>query len=158
MTPKKLTETLAKFQRPSVDHAKTSSREGEAAKNANLAEPTATYCFATSSSFSVGLTLSVAKVVCFLEPDYRQSTMLQGFARACRQGNKNQTTYAWCLLAKGNSIEQRIMENNRLRSEIAKTAERKISDEIEHDETALAAAGSSQVWGGDGFFDSEMEV
>jgi hypothetical protein len=55
--------------------------------------PSARYLVGTSSSFSAGLTLSMAIGITLLEPDFRLSTMVQLFARHCRQGNKNADTY-----------------------------------------------------------------
>jgi hypothetical protein len=89
----------------------------------SLDQQTARYIVTTSGACSHGLTLAEAISVGFLEPDYRASTMLQGYARHCRQGNKNTKVYSWMFLAKNNPVEGRICQVNKLRQSINEAAE-----------------------------------
>lgn len=112
MTQKKITDQLARFH---VDLTKERDKQ----------PPTARYIVATSSSFSVGITLSEALTVGFLEPDFRLATMLQGFARHTRQGNKNPVTYSYLCEVAGNRVEERIVEVSKLRGSIDAATARK---------------------------------
>lgn len=103
-------------------------------------QKTARYIIATSSAFSVGLTLSEAISVGFLEPDYRATTMIQGLSRHCRQGNKNPQVCSWIFRAKGSTVEERICQVNRLRSCITKAAAR-TSNSVEGGDLAVAGQG-----------------
>ena len=112
LSQKKITDELSRFSvnvdKQDIEH-----------------QATARFILATSSSFAVGLTLSEASTVTFLEPDYRLHIMLQGFARHCRQGNKNPTTHSWLIRAAQSAVEDRICEVNTLRTAISKAAQRK---------------------------------
>jgi hypothetical protein len=88
--------------------------------------PTTRYLVGTTSCFSVGITLNMAISITLLEPDFRLSTMVQLFARHCRQGNKNPETYVWLLLVANNSIETKILEVNNLRKAILAAETRKV--------------------------------
>jgi len=93
-------------------------------------QKTARYIIATSAAFSVGLTLAEAMAIIFLEPDFRASTMTQGFSRHWRQGNKNKEVQSILLLAKDNKVEERIMMRNNLRAGIQKAATRKVNEPL----------------------------
>lgn len=80
---------------------------------------------ATSSAISIGLTLAEAISVSFLEPDYDPGKLAQGFARHCRQGNQNPEVYCYIFLAKGNRIEDKILEISQLRKQIDSVQNRK---------------------------------
>jgi hypothetical protein len=93
-------------------------------------QKTPRYVIATSSAFSVGLTLTEAIAIIFLEPDFKAETMAQGFSRHWRQGNKNEVVHSFLLLAQANNVEDRIMTVNKLRAGIEKAATRKVNEEI----------------------------
>jgi len=114
MKPKAISDELARFH---VDLNKELK-----------GQKTARYIVATSSAFAVGLTLAEAISVGFQEPDYRAATMLQGYARHCRQGNKNMTVYSWMFLAERSAVEDKIVRVNKLRATINEAVERKTSE------------------------------
>jgi hypothetical protein len=88
-------------------------------------QKTARFVIATSSAISIGLTLAEAISVSFLEPDYNAGKVAQGFARHCRQGNKNKKVYCDIFLAKGNKVEENILEISKLRKTIDAVQNRK---------------------------------
>jgi hypothetical protein len=73
-------------------------------------QDTAKFVIATSSAISLGLTLAEAISVSFLEPDYDPGKLAQGFARHCRQGNKNKEVYCYIFMVKKSKIERKILE------------------------------------------------
>ncbi|KAL3426291.1 hypothetical protein PVAG01_03082 [Phlyctema vagabunda] len=82
-----------------------------------------TYAIAMTSAFGAGVTLSEAVGLVLLEPDLTLATMLQTCARHYRQGNKNEETSSWLFPVKGNRVEEKIMDVDRMRAEIEKTLE-----------------------------------
>jgi SNF2 family DNA or RNA helicase len=125
MPQKKITTELARFH---IDPTKELQNQGS----------TARYIVATSSAFSVGITLSEALTVGFLEPDFRPATMLQGFARHTRQGNQNPVTYSYLCEVVGNRVEERIVEVSKLRASIdAATGRKTASTGAEPTEAAV---------------------
>jgi hypothetical protein len=111
MSQGKITEQLARFH---VDLSKEDPQQ-----------KTARYIVATTSAFSVGLTLSEALTVGILEPDFRLATMLQSWSRHNRQGNKNLVTKSYLCKVSGNQVEERIVEVSTLRSSINAATARK---------------------------------
>lgn len=93
-------------------------------------QSTARYIISTTSSIGVGLTLAEAISVGFLEPDYHADNIKQGFARHCRQGNKNieHGVESWMFVIEGNTVEERIQEVNKLREQILESATRKVAN------------------------------
>lgn len=75
----------------------------------------ARFIVTTSQCFSVGLTLTQAISVTFLEPDYRPDVMAQGYARHYRQGSIWEKVFIGLLEASGNIVEERIMNQNKLK-------------------------------------------
>jgi len=92
---------------------------------------------AKSSAFATGLTLAEAMSVGFLEPDSRAATMLKGFARHYRQGNKQVSVFSWMFLAKESAVEDRICRVNKLRSSINEAAIRKTTGKVEGKEQVV---------------------
>jgi hypothetical protein len=66
------------------------------------------------------MTLAEGLTLGFLEPDFRRSTILQGFTRHCRQGNKNPLVFAWLFLATVSPVEERIQTINALNVSVLK--------------------------------------
>ncbi len=90
-------------------------------------QETARFILATNSAITTGLTLAEAISVGFLEPDFNAHTMAQGYARHCRQGNKNKAgVYSWLFTAKGNKTEERIQEVNHMKAKISEVQTRKV--------------------------------
>jgi hypothetical protein len=88
-------------------------------------QDTAKFVIATSSAISLGLTLAEAISVSFLEPDYDPGKLAQGFARHCRQGNKNKEVYCYIFMVKKSKIERKILEISNLRKQIDSVQSRK---------------------------------
>lgn len=95
--------------------------------NASLkGQHTARYIIATSAAITTGVTLAEAMTVSFIEPDFHAHTMAQGWARHCRQGNKNKIVWSNLFLAQGNEVEMRIIGNSKLRAKIQEVQTRKV--------------------------------
>ena len=113
MTPDQISKALSRFK---VNY------------DSEIPVKTARYIIATSSAFATGLTLNEAISVTFLEPDFNAVTILQGFARHWRQGNKNKKVYSYLLIAVGNHTEDRIQNKNKLRGAIQEATKRKVNE------------------------------
>lgn len=96
--------------------------------NGELQNDTPQLMSATSSAVSIGLTITEAMAVAFVEPDVRLATMAQGWARHWRQGNKNRIVYSLLYIAADNEVEEKIMAVNQLRKKIGGAVKRKAAD------------------------------
>lgn len=113
---------------------------GDLEKNTS---PTARFIIATNYCCSVGLTLTQAVNVTFLEPDLRSDIMDQGWSRHCRQGSKFEVVYCGLLLAEDNVVETRIMESNRMKKSLNMALERKGSSSSRHKSKTTERTASS---------------
>jgi hypothetical protein len=97
-------------------------------------QQTARFIIATSSAISLGLTLTEAISVSFLEPGYHPSKITQGFGRHCRQGNRNKMVYCNIFMVLGNKVEEKIMGISRIRKQILEVQNRKVREVIQLEE------------------------
>src|SRR4051812_35102077 len=81
-------------------------------------KPTARFIVGTSYCCGVGLTLTGAISVTFLEPDNNPDILQQSWYRHRRQGSSHDKVFCGMIRIKGNEVEERIMEMNKLKGQL----------------------------------------